>query len=364
MDTLFFTLALRLTRGIGDQLTKQLIAHYQSAEAVFDLPLEKLMKVNGIGIKTAEEVHKKSNFGKAEQILKEAKTYETKVLCYLDDDYPQRLKHIDDAPVILYTKGQNQYNHDRVVAIVGTRNATHYGKKVLNQVIPQLKDLNCIMISGLAYGIDIMAHKLCLENEVPTYGVMANSLETVYPSVHKSTAHQMLSKGGLISENPFGTKPDAPKFPARNRIIAGMSDAVIVVEAGDKGGALITARIANSYNKDVFAVPGNVDQAFSRGTNHLIKTHQANLMTSVNDLCYILNWNGKVQKAVDHLKTVELEGQERVIYDVLRNNSPLTLDEIAVHGQLSINQAAVHLLTLEFKRVVKPIQGNSYILEI
>src|SRR5690606_16227964 len=214
---------------------------------------------------------------------------------YTDKNYPTRLKQINDAPSLLYVKGNVDFENQKMVAIVGTRKATEYGKRCVEDLVAELVPHRATIVSGLAYGIDIHAHKQAVKNDLPTFGVMGSGMDIIYPSAHKETAKKMFANGGLITEHPFGTKPDAHNFPARNRIVAALSDAVIIVEAAAKGGALITADIANSYNKDVFAMPGNLRQSHSAGCNNLIKSNRAHLLTSVKDLEYIMNWDPAVK---------------------------------------------------------------------
>jgi DNA processing protein len=244
-------LALHFIPGVGDHLIKQLISYCGSAEQVFRTPKGRLLKIPGIGQVTAESIISEKSFRHAEDELRKAEKEETEILFFTDKNYPQRLKGIVDAPSILYHKGNASLNHPKTVAIVGTRQATEYGKQIASRIVESLKPHDPLIVSGLAYGIDIQAHKQALKVGLPTLAVMGSGIDIIYPSAHSDTAKRIATQGGLLSENKFGTKPDAHNFPARNRIIAGLCDALIVVEAADKGGALITAEIANSYNKDV-----------------------------------------------------------------------------------------------------------------
>lgn len=360
-------IALRHAQGVGDQNIKQLIAHFGSASAIFKLSKAELLKVHGIGEVTASSIFNKSTFDQAEEIINDADKHDVQIHTYLDQTYPERLKLIDDAPAVLFTKGEPSYNAPRTVAIVGTRNATEYGYEFLDRFIPKLKELNLQVISGLAYGIDIYAHKTCIQEGIPTHAVLANSLETVYPKAHTDIASDLQNNACLISENKIITKPDAPKFPARNRIIAGMVDAVIVIEAAIKGGAVITARVANNYNKDVFALPGSIDRKYSKGCNHLIKSNQASLIEGINDLKYVMNW-GEVSSTESQSEPSfdfsQLSPEEQHVVNIfMKINSDLTIDELSIKTQIPINQLAVQLLNLEFKNIVKPLQGNRYKLQ-
>jgi DNA processing protein len=290
-------LALVFTSGIGDVLARYLISYCGSAEAVFKTPKTKLLKIPNIGEVTAAAILSKEGWYKAENQLNICEKNEIEVLFYTDKNYPDRLKNIADAPVLLFYKGTANLNASKVVSVVGTRKSTSYGKTVTEEIIEGLKKFQDIqVVSGLAFGIDVIAHKAALKQSIPTIGVMATGHDTIYPAVHKQISTQMLEQGGgLLTEYSWGTKTEPGFFPARNRIIAGLADAVIVVEAAKAGGALITAEIANSYNKDVFAIPGNLGNTYSEGCNNLIKTHKANLMMGVKDLEYIIYPNNILQ---------------------------------------------------------------------
>src|SRR5258707_2468416 len=297
-------LALHFISGIGDQLVKQLVNYCGSADQVFKTPKGKLLKIPGIGPVTAESIRTGSSFQRAEKELKKAEKEDTEILFYTDKNYPERLKSIEDAPSLLYYKGTVILNQAKFVGIVGTRQATEYGKEMVSKIIEELKPHHAVIVIGLAYGIDIQAPKQALKSNLQTVAVMGSGMDVIYPSAHKETAKKMVSHGALLTENHFGTKPDAHNFPARNRIIAGMCDALIVVEAADKGGALITAEIANTYNRDVFAVPGSLGQTYSEGCNKLIRNNKATIYTSIKDLEYLMDWTveeatPKKKKALD-----------------------------------------------------------------
>lgn len=357
-------LSLHFIPGIGDFLVKQLISYCGSAEQVFKTPKGKLLKIPGIGEVSAEAIKNGKTIHIAERELKKAEKEETEILFFTDKKYPQRLKSIEDAPSILYFKGNQNLNATRAVGIVGTRQATEYGKKIVEQICIDLVPHQAIIISGLAYGIDIHAHKFALKYGLPTIGVMGSGMDVIYPAAHKDTAKKMINQGGLLTENHFGTKPDAHNFPARNRIIAGMCDALIVVEAAEKGGALITADIANSYNKDVFAVPGNIGSSYSEGCNKLIKTNKANLFSSVKDLEYIMNWsaeNTAPTVIVDYSAFTEEE--QRVIQILRDKKKPMMIDEISLLSTLNPSKLASLLLNLEFSNIVKSLPGKMFALK-
>lgn len=358
-------LALHFIPGIGSYTVKQLISYSGSAENVFKLPKARLLKIPGIGPTTATSIINNQPFKKAEEELELTEKHNTQLLLYSDKNFPARLKHINDAPSLLYYKGTADLNTRKVVAIVGTRNATRYGKEFTERLIEGLEKHSPLIVSGLAYGIDIQAHKSALKYNLPTIGVMASGIDFIYPALHKKTALAMTENGGgLLTEQSFGSKPDAPKFPARNRIIAGMADAVIVVEAARKGGALITAELANSYNKDVFALPGDVNSPYSAGCNTLIKSHKAHLLTSVEDVEYIMNWEPQIagQNEPEPIPDLSLlDDEEKMVFLQLQQHSnPMLIDNLSWQTQLPIGKLASILLNLEFKGLVSSLPGKSY----
>ncbi|HEY8938125.1 MAG TPA: DNA-processing protein DprA, partial [Cyclobacteriaceae bacterium] len=325
-------LALHFVSGIGDYTIRQLVSYCGSAEKVFQTPKGKLLKIPGIGQVTANTLTSGKSFHQAEEELKKAEKESVELLFFTDKKYPSRLKAIADAPSLLYLKGNVNLEASKTIGIVGTRKSTDYGRNCIEELMRELVPHDALIISGLAYGIDIQAHKQALKNNLPTLGVMGSGMDIIYPATHKETAKKMLDHGGLLTENPFGTKPDAHNFPARNRIIAGLSDALIVVEAAEKGGALITADIANSYNKDVFAFPGNIGQSYSEGCNNLIKSNKAHLISSIKDLEYIMNWDASV-KNVKRKEPFSLEGYEpdeqHVLKTLLEKNGQMMIDELS-----------------------------------
>jgi DNA processing protein len=368
-DFPLYEIALSLIENVGAVTAKQLISYAGSAEAVFKLSEGKLLKIPNVGVYTVKAIQNQQveALAQAEKIIQQAIKNEVKILNFYSADYPLRLKNIYDSPLILYYKGTANLNHPKTIGIVGTREASDYGKLITEQIVEGLKSHNPLIISGLAYGIDVIAHRASLKQKMGTVGVMASGLDIIYPANHQKTAWQMIEEnGGLLSENPFGTKPDAMRFPARNRIIAGLADALIVVEAKSKGGALITAEFANNYNKDVFAVPGNLTQKTSEGCNWLIRNHQANLFTSVKDLEYYLKWDaGKpnLHKQIElNFAELNLNETEKQILQLLKANvsQMLTLDEISLRLKLSVAQISADLLNLELIGLVRALPGKKF----
>ncbi len=354
-------LALTLVPGLGDRNVKQLISYCGSPAEVFSSNRSKLESIPGFGSKTASIILNHKTHSEAESIIKEAEKKEMEILTYLDSGYPQRLKLVIDAPPIIYKKGNGDLNPPRTIAVVGTRRATDYGKAATRKIANDLQALGSQVVSGLAYGIDIEAHRAALKNGSSTIAVLAGGLDRIYPSVHKKSAEEMQENGAIITESRPDTKPDPHLFPARNRIIAGMTDATIVVEAAERGGALITAKIADSYGRTVFAVPGDIIHTYSAGTNHLIATQMALIYTGINDLKYHLNWEETDGKEPAKKVLPEMTEQERKIYELLAAKAtPLEIDQIAIMSQVPINQLASLLLGLEFKNVVKSMPGKKY----
>ncbi|MBV6646669.1 MAG: DNA-processing protein DprA [Cyclobacteriaceae bacterium] len=360
-EEIFLQLALNLLPGIGNANTKQLVSYCGSAADVFSSTKGQLSKIPGIGSKIIQSILGKNSFDQAESILDQAEKKGIELLSYTDHSYPRHLKQILNSPCILFTKGKGSFNPDRSISIVGTRKATAYGKQVVDQIIKELSNSGITIFSGLAYGIDIAAHRQSLQCGLPTIGILAGGVDWIYPKIHTKTAMEMMESGGLLSEYLPGTQPDPRQFPARNRIIAGISDATIVVEAAKKGGALITANIAHTYNKPVFAVPGNLNSTYSEGCNELIRNQVSLIYTDVKDLLYHLNWDKalsqeKVSKLPENLSTEE----NSILQTLQQHHGILPIDELAWKTQVQINQLASSLLSLEFQGLVKSLPGKKY----
>ncbi|WP_077922802.1 DNA-processing protein DprA [Spirosoma sp. 209] len=356
--------ALTLVPGLGSILIRQLISYCGSAPEVFRSPLARLLKVPGIGDITARAIRTSDALTAAERVLKRLETLGATPLFYTDKAYPARLKTFYDAPALLYWQGAGDLNAPRTIGLVGTRQATDYGRRITTDIIDALAPYHVTVISGLAYGIDIAAHRASLTNGLPTIGVMASGLDVVYPSVHRRTAQEMLSQGGLLTESIPGTKPDAHLFPARNRIIAGLSDAIVVVEAAAKGGALITAEYANNYHRDVFAVPGQLNQTFSAGCNKLIRENKAQIYTSPADLIEALNWDQPVGQHprgnTAPVLPVDVTDEESQVLALLRQSTDLHIDELSWQSQIPMGRLASLLLNLEFRGFVRSLPGKKY----
>jgi len=320
--------------------------------------------VPGIGAKTVAQLNFSEALALAEKELKFIEKNGINVLFFTDSLYPKRLKNCSDSPVLLYTKGNANLNSQHIINIVGTRNATEYGKQLCRQLVEELQQYKVLIVSGLALGIDVAAHKESLRLNVPTLGVLAHGLDRIYPSQNRAIAEKMLENGGLLTEYPSGTVPDRENFPQRNRIVAGIADATIVVEASVKGGALITAEIANSYNRDVFAFPGRIGDDFSEGCNFLIRNNKASLLTCAADLAYSMGWE-KTDSAKlvieQFLLPIDLSTDERLIFDILQQHkTPIAIDDLTIKTNLPTSLLAMSLLNMEMQGYIKSLPGKTY----
>lgn len=359
---MLYKIALSLIPGIGNVLAKNLIAYTGSVEAVFKEKKQNLTKIPGIGESLAKSISKAEVFHRAEKELKFIDRYKIKPYFYLDENYPYRLKEAGDAPIVLYTKGNIEFNTKKIISIVGTRKITNYGISNCERLIQELVERNhqAVIISGLAYGVDICAHKAALKNNLPTAGVLAHGLDTIYPAMHKNTAKQMLENGGLISEFTSETKMIPQNFVKRNRIIAALSDATIVIESAAKGGSLLTADMANSYNRDVFALPGKINDKYSEGCNRLIKSNRAVLLENVKDLEYILGWEEKKGQQIKQKMLEFLTTEEQTIYNFLKTSGLTFIDEISHKTQIPIQKTSSLLLNMEFSGIIRSLPGKMY----
>ncbi|OCX51526.1 DNA protecting protein DprA [Mucilaginibacter sp. PPCGB 2223] len=357
-------LALTFTKNIGDHLAKVLVSYCGSAEAVFKTPAKKLLQIPGINTRTVGQFNFDEALRRAEQELRFVEKNNIRVIFYTDTDYPKRLKNCADSPALLYYKGNADLNNARIISIVGTRTPTEYGRQLCHGLIEDLKPYDVLVVSGLAYGIDVAVHKECLNFNIPTVGVFGHGLDRVYPAQNRSVAEKMLANGGLLTDFPSGTLPAREHFPRRNRIVAGIADATVVIEANIKSGTLITAEIANSYNRDVFAFPGRVNDEFSEGCNFLIRNNKAALLTSGADLAYILGWekvsDDKPAKAQLALP-IDLPAGERIIFEAIQQNAgALGIDDLAIRTALPLSQLAMNLLNLEMQGYIRSLPGKTY----
>lgn len=349
--------------GVGSIIAKKLIAYTGSIEAVFKEKKKNLLKIPGIGNTLADVIVNHQNLEKAHAEIDFIQRYNIRYHFYLDEDYPARLKQCPDAPIMLFCKGDVDFNKDKVISIVGTRNATDYGKEICNRLVTDLaqRHQNIIIVSGLAYGIDICAHRAALKNNIPTIAVLAHGLATLYPAVHRSSAKEIVNNGALVSDFTSDIQPERNNFIKRNRIIAGLADATIVIESGQEGGALITADLANSYNRDVFAVPGRTTDEWSKGCNNLIKANKAAMIETVEDIEYQLGWDSS--KASQHVQMSlfqDLAPDEQLLVNLLKEENNLMIDILCLRADMPVNKASALLLNLEFMGLIKSLPGKIY----
>lgn len=360
-EELLYKVAVSLLPGTGDITAKRLIAHCGGAEAVFKEKKSKLLKISGIGTTFINKLKSADVLHIAEAEIVYADKNDIDILFYLDSNYPHRLKHCEDGPIILYAKGNTNFNMSKVVSVVGARRATVMGRKFCEKLIEDLAVHQVLIVSGLAYGIDICAHKAAISNSLQTIAILGHGLEQVYPKQHTSTVNKMCENGGIASSFPHGSTMLPINFADRNRIVAGLSDAVVVIESSAKGGSLITANIANSYNRDVFAVPGRPNDEMSIGCNRLIKSNQAALIESAKDLEYILGWEKNHQPStVQTTLLVDLTAEEQMIVDILNERDIVGIDELSISADLPMSKTTTLLLELEFKGIVGSLPGKRY----
>ena len=364
-DLLIHKIALSLIPGIGSVTAKSLIAYTGSAEQVFKEKESTLRKIPGVGSIIAKNIVNSEVMARAGREVEFLQKSGVTALFYLERDYPQRLLGCSDAPIILYVRGNPFLNCTKAISIVGTRHATEYGRKMVDQFISSLveRGYKILIVSGLAYGIDIQAHRSALRAGLPTVAVMGHGLDTVYPSLHTAIAREMTeNNGGLVSDFLSYSSIDRTNFLRRNRIIAGLSDATIVVESAKKGGALVTADIANSYNRDVFAFPGKVGDPYSEGCHFLIKSNRAGLIETVSDLEYVMNWSS-IQSQPDATQQClfyDFNPDEKLIIDLLRSEGEMAIDLICIKTTLPMSKVSPTLLNLEFAGMVKGLPGKIF----
>jgi DNA processing protein len=353
---------LTLLDKVGPVNARKLVAYCGGIEAVFHQDKNSLMKVPGIGENLAAHILAQDTLARAEEEMEFMEKEGIRGISYLDPEYPRRLQHCDDAPVILFIKGNVTLNTEKMISIVGTRKATEYGKHYIADFLKALKGHDPTIVSGLAYGVDICAHRESLNNGLPTIGVMAHGLDRIYPGGHRKTAHRMMEEGGLISEFVSGTAPDRERFPMRNRIVAGMSDATIVIESAARGGSMITAYLANGYNRDVFALPGRVGDEFSEGCNQLIRKDVAHLLDDIAEFERMMGWQHvKEKNSVQAKLFVDLTEEQSLLLGFLKED-PISIDVLTAESSLPMSKVSPLLLELEFKGLVRTLPGKRYML--
>ncbi len=360
-NDLLYQVALTLIPNIGPVQAKILLQHFDITE-IFKAKRSTLEKIEGIGTIKADSIRSFIDFSKAEEEIAFIEKYKIKPLFLTDTAYPKRLLNCYDPPTLLYYRGDADLNVAKIIAVIGTRNHTEYGKQVTEKLVKELADQHILVVSGLAYGIDAIAHKSAIKNQLATVGVLAHGLNQLYPPEHSTLAKDMINHGGgLLTEFRSDSKPDKHNFPVRNRIVAGMCDATIVIETGSKGGSMITAELANGYNRDVFALPGKITDTKSAGCNYLIKNNKALLLTNAEELIQTMGWALR-QTLVKKQKElfIELAAEEKIIVTLLKEKETVHIDEINYISGLSSSAVAVAILNLELQNVVLSLPGKLY----
>lgn len=361
-QTLLYRIAITQIPNVGDVLAKNLISYCGGVEEVFKQKKQKLLRVPGIGERVAQSVIDFNNFSRIEQEVEFILRNQIKTHFYLDDSYSYRLKQIADAPCMLYQLGDADLNNEKIIGIVGTRKSSIYGKHFVDELTEVLSDTGCLVVSGLAYGIDIQAHRAALKHQLPTIGVLAHGLDRVYPTEHANTAKKMTENGGLLTEYISQTIPDKENFPTRNRIVAGMCDLLLVVETALKGGAMITAELANGYNKEIMAIPGRIGDIYSAGCNYLIKHNKAAIVTQPEDVLEWMGWSKIKTKSTKPQAQLplDLSAEELHVLNYLRQKTKSGIDIMAF--ELNLNQSLLSsiLLGLEMQGLIRTLPGKQY----
>jgi len=361
---LLHQLALTLVPNIGDVHAKILVQHFGDATSVFEAKVSQLEKIEGIGTVRARSIKHFNDFATAEKELKFIEKFKIKTLFINDKDYPRRLLNCYDSPTLLFYKGTADLNVSKIVAIVGTRSNTDYGKVFTEKLVKDLSTHNILIVSGLAFGIDSFAHKAAIKNNLKTIGVVGHGLDKIYPTEHTALAKDMIKEeGGILTEFFSGTKPDKHNFPLRNRVVAGLCDATVIVETNIKGGSMITAKLADAYNRDVFAVPGRTIDKNSGGCNYLIKNNKAILLTDAEELIDLMGWADKKSKVKSQKQRdlfIEMTVEEKIIVQLLQEKNAVAIDEINLQSGLTSSAVAAAILNLEFQGVVASMPGKMY----
>jgi len=362
MEDLIYKIGITRIPLVGAVNARHLISYCGSARAVFEARRRELLRIPGIGQQTCNSILRQDVLREAEAEVAFLEEHRIRPLFYLDEGYPERLQHYPDSPVMLFYRGTANLNSARVVAVVGTRRPSPQGTAFCESLVDGLQGYDVLVISGLAYGIDVTAHRRCLRNGMPTVGVLGHGLQYLYPPQHRQIAERMTLQGGLLTEYLSNTKPDREHFPMRNRIIAGLSDALVVVETARRGGSMISAELANSYNKDVFAIPGRIGDQQAEGCNYLIKTHKAALIESAEDLILAMRWEEEGAANIQAQLFTELDEAEKAVVELLKGEDAVSIDRLTFECRMSNSTMAALLLQLEFKGLIRSMPGKRYML--
>ncbi|NCA21004.1 MAG: DNA-protecting protein DprA [Crocinitomicaceae bacterium] len=352
-----YKIAASKLHGIGPVRTQQILSKIGDVEELFSNSLKSIWLQSGFSQSILKSLNRDEALKLADTQLNFNIKNNVSTHFFLDGNYPRRLKQCNDSPIVVYSKGKMDLNHSKIVSIVGTRDLTSYGQRILIELIHSLKEEGVLVASGLAYGVDILAHQLCVENDIQTIGVLGHGLDRIYPFKHRGIAKEMLENGGLVTEFMINTKPDRENFPMRNRIIAGLSDGVLVVETAERGGSMITAQLANDYNREVMALPGRITDKWSQGCLKLIKNQEASLVSGSEDITRILQWKESNAK---QMIIPFLEPLEKKIVDLYVDAKSISLEYLLLHSSLSIGSLSQLLLDMEFKGLLKELPGKRY----
>jgi len=355
-----YKIAISLLHGIGPVRAIQLVSKTDELIDIFELSYHQLWQKTGIAISLLKQMKRNEALEKAKEQLEYLEKIDGKMVFFTEEEFPRRLRQCPDTPIVMFSKGNFEMNHAKIISIVGTRNITPYGVRLVEELIETIQNRNILVVSGLAYGVDIEVHRKCVEKGIATVGVLGHGLDRLYPSRHKNVAKQMIENGGLLTEFTIKTNPDRENFPMRNRIVAGFSDATIVIESKEKGGSIITANLANDYNRDVFAFPGDIDKPYSSGCNKLILDQKANLITCGSDLLKWMNWDLEKKEKRQKEMFIELLPEEKTIVELLKDESELHADVLCFKSNFSPSQMNVILFNLEMSNIVQQLPGKRF----
>lgn len=360
-NELRYTLALQRIPNLGDISAKKLLRKVGSAEGIFKEKKSNLAKIDGIGVVRLREINLKQQLEQADEELRYIEDNNVEYCYFQDSNFPEKLRHCLDAPILLFQRGNIDLANKKIISIVGTRKITSYGNVFCQKLIEELAPLNPIIVSGLAYGVDICAHKAAIENNLQTIACLAHGLNQIYPKDHQKYIKNIEKNGGVFTEFWSSDKFDKTNFLKRNRVIAGLSEATIVIESAEKGGSLVTADIAHSYNREVFALPGRATDLQSKGCNNLIKQQKAQVLTNAADIIYQLGWELKVDNQPRQAQLfVELDDDEMIIFKFLKEKEKELLDIIALECSLPVFKVATLLMNMELKGVIRPLPGKLF----
>ncbi|MFA7082656.1 MAG: DNA-processing protein DprA [Bacteroidales bacterium] len=357
-----YDIAFANIHGIGPSTAKEIMKIYSSTEDFFNESRSNLESIFKTKTRTINEILNKTMFPKVEKEMEFMEKYNIKCLFFTAEDYPRRLLQLPDNPICFYFQGNRDLNMDRMVGVVGTRNATEYGREQTENIISELKAYNVGIVSGLAYGIDAISHRQSIKQEIPTFAVLGHGLDMIYPKENHDLALEMINNGGLVTEFMTSTRPERYNFPRRNRIIAGLCDCIIVIEAAKKSGSLVTADLANQYDREVFALPGRVGDMYSEGCNYLISSQRASIIHDPQDIIEIMNWEFKTPTLFkkEIKKPSNLSKDESIIYDIIMGKEEIHIDDISIECTLNPSVLASCLLNLELEGIIRCMPKKTY----